>query len=108
MVNPSNSLNCDALFALYHHGDDSFDKKLSSEELIDMITINGAKCLGMNNCGYIKVGFSADILLYNNNDYAKFDDKISDKNEFIINMINKKPEHVFVQEKHLVDNFKFM
>ncbi|MCY9845813.1 amidohydrolase family protein [Vibrio caribbeanicus] len=106
MVNPSNSINSDALFALYHHGDDGFDKKLSSENLIDMVTINGAKCLGMTKSGYIREGFSADILLYNNNDHLKFDESISDINKFIINMINKKPEHVFVQGKHLVDNFK--
>ncbi|SIO93473.1 amidohydrolase family protein [Vibrio spartinae] len=108
MVNPSNSIVQDTIFALYHHGTDELHNKINPEKLIDMVTINGAHCLGFKNCGLIKEGFSADIIIYNDEEPYKINNKTPDINKFIVNMFNKHPKHVFINGQQLVENFNFI
>ncbi|HAK1939076.1 TPA: amidohydrolase family protein [Salmonella enterica] len=62
MVNPGNNLAFDAMFALYHHGDSNFSKKITAAKLLHMLTEGGAKTLGLKNVGKIESNFKADLI----------------------------------------------
>lgn len=64
MVNPINDLTFDALFALYHHGDNNFLNKINASNILNMLTIGGAKSLGLNDVGKISSNYKADIIFY--------------------------------------------
>lgn len=64
MVNPGNNLAFDAMFALYHHGDDDFSKKITAAKLLHMLTEGGAKTLGLKNVGKIENNFKADLIFF--------------------------------------------
>ena len=75
---------------------------ISSEELIDMITINPNKFLN-NNIGKICVGYKADFNIYDLNNY-----KIVRKESFINNLVyssNINPKYVIVDGKYIVKNY---
>lgn len=64
MVNPINDLTFDALFALYHHGDNNFSNKINASDILNMLTVGGAKSLGLNDVGKINSTYKADIIFY--------------------------------------------
>ncbi len=75
---------------------------ISSEELIDMITINPNIFLN-NNIGKICVGYKADFNIYDLNNY-----KIVRKESFINNLVyssNINPKYVIVDGKYIVKNY---
>ena len=54
-----------ALAGLIHKGKDLNPTVMTPEDIICMATVNGAKALGFDNTGCIKVGMDADIILVN-------------------------------------------
>ncbi|MDX1359412.1 MAG: amidohydrolase family protein, partial [Clostridia bacterium] len=54
-----------ALAGLIHKGKGLDPTLMTPEDIISMATVNGAKALGFDNTGCIKVGKDADIILVN-------------------------------------------
>lgn len=57
------------LAALIHKAKTLNPLSITSQEAIQMATINGAKCLGYDNLGELKEGYFADIQLIERNDF---------------------------------------
>ncbi|MEQ1968117.1 amidohydrolase family protein [Xenorhabdus nematophila] len=102
MVNPSNDLTFDALFTLYHHGDDNFSRKIDAASVLYMLTEGGAKALGIKNVGRIENGFKADLIFF---DKTHIDTDYINTPVSLLKMLNhEKPQQVMVNGETIISN----
>ncbi|WP_336749924.1 amidohydrolase family protein [Pantoea vagans] len=106
MVNPVNDLTFDALFTLYHHGDNDLLNKVNAEKTFDMMTIGGAEALGLEKIGRIQSGYKADIIIYREKD---IDAGYINTPVSILRMMHKeKPSDVIIDGRFIVKNNDFV
>lgn len=100
MVNPGNNLAFDALFALYHHGDGDFSKKITAARLLHMLTEGGAKTLGLENVGKIEENYKADLIIF---EKSKIDvDYINTPVSLLKLLNNECPSYVLIDGKDII------
>lgn len=106
MVNPGNSLAFDAMFALYHHGDADFNKKITATKLLHFLTEGGAKTLGLNNVGKIESNYKADLIIF---EKSKIDtDYINTPVSFLKLLSNEKPSRVLIDGNEMIIDGEFI
>lgn len=105
--------------SLIHNGYNHDPKCISSKEIIDMATINGARLQGRYDCGEIKVGNKADIIALNMDNihtYPWFDIAVEithtmQASDVVMNMIDGKilyenGQYLTLNKEEITDNFK--
>jgi 5-methylthioadenosine/S-adenosylhomocysteine deaminase len=106
MVNPGNNLTSDALFALYHHGDTDFSKKVSATRLLYFLTEGGAKTLGLNNVGKIESGYKADLILF---EKSKIDTDYINTPVSLLKLLNSEsPSRVMINGENIIIDGQFV
>lgn len=106
MVNPVNNLTFDAMFALYHHGDTDFGKKLTAKKLLYMLTEGGAKALGLQNVGKIASNYKADLIFY---ETSKIDaDYINTPVSLLKLLHNENPADVLIDGSEIIADGSFI
>ncbi|HEX4503476.1 MAG TPA: amidohydrolase family protein [Scandinavium sp.] len=106
MVNPGNNLTSDALFALYHHGDTDFSKKVSAAKLLYFLTEGGAKTLGLNNVGKLESGYKADLILF---EKSKIDTDYINTPVSLLKLLNSEsPSRVMINGENIIIDGRFV
>ncbi|MDJ6542862.1 amidohydrolase family protein [Salmonella enterica] len=106
MVNPGNNLAFDAMFALYHHGDSDFSKKITAAKVLHWLTEGGAKTLGLENVGKIENAYKADLILF---EKSKIDiDYINTPVSLLKLLNNEKPSCVLIDGNEIIVDGKFV
>lgn len=106
MVNPGNNLAFDAMFALYHHGDADFSKKITAAKMLHMLTEGGAKALGLKNVGKIESIFKADLIFF---EKSKIDsDYINTPVSLLKLLSNETPSCVLINGAEIISNGCFV
>lgn len=100
MVNPGNNLAFDAMFALYHHGDADFSKKITAEKLLHMLTEGGAKTLGLKNVGKVESNFKADLIFF---EKKKIDSDYINTPVSLLKLLNNEtPSNVLINGNEII------
>jgi len=106
MVNPENNITFDAMFALYHHGDADFFKKITASKLLHMLTEGGAKTLGLEKVGKIERTFKADLIFF---EKSKVDvDYINTPVSLLKLLNNENPSYVLINGKEIIIDKEFI
>ncbi|BET80209.1 S-adenosylhomocysteine deaminase Methylthioadenosine deaminase [Edwardsiella anguillarum] len=105
MVNPGNNLTFDAMFALYHHGDADFNKKITATKALHFLTEGGAKTLGLDNVGKIKSNYKADLIFF---EKSKIDtDYINTPVSLLKLLNNENPSYVLIDGNEIIIDGQF-
>jgi 5-methylthioadenosine/S-adenosylhomocysteine deaminase len=100
MVNPGNNLAFDAMFALYHHGDAEFNKKITAAKVLHLLTEGGAKTLGLKNVGKIEKNYKADLIFF---EKTKIDaDYINTSISLLKLLNNETPSRVLINGNEII------
>ncbi|EBQ0837853.1 amidohydrolase family protein [Salmonella enterica] len=106
MVNPGNNLAFDAMFALYHHGDADFSKKITAAKLLYLLTEGGAKTLGLENVGKIGSNYKADLIFF---EKSKIDaDYINTPVSLLKLLSNEYPSSVLIDGNEIIVDGQFV
>lgn len=106
MVNPGNNLAFDAMFALYHHGDADFSKKITAEKLLHMLTEGGAKTLGLKNVGKVESNFKADLIFF---EKKKIDSDYINTPVSLLKLLNNEtPSNVLINGNEIIIGGNFV
>ncbi|ECC6740648.1 amidohydrolase family protein, partial [Salmonella enterica] len=70
MINPVDSLTFEALLAYNTIYNFDFDTQISAKKLLKMLTVDGARTLGLNKLGLIDIGFIADLIFFDKRDFT--------------------------------------
>lgn len=103
MINPANDLPFEAMFTLLYHGDRDSRDKVSPEAVLDLVTVGGAKTLGLNNCGRIEPGMLADIAMF---DPETEFDWINHAEGVLQTFSRQRPRHVLVSGNAVVRDYQ--
>ncbi|MDR6903559.1 amidohydrolase family protein [Rhizobium miluonense] len=98
MINPINRIAFEAAFAMHHH-DASED---AARDIIEMLTIKGARSINIQNSGKIEPGMQADFCLFEGSPYKSPDHSI----HFLELFLFGRPKSVFVAGKKVVNDYR--
>lgn len=84
-----------------------FNKQLSDELILKMVTINAAKAFRLNNVGQIKANFTADLVAFSDNKDDSYDSIISaELKDVILVVIDGKPVYGNSEYCEIFDSLK--
>lgn len=106
MVNPGNNLAFDAMFALYHHGDSDFSKKVTAGNLLHFLTEGGAKALGLEIVGRVDNKYKADLIFF---EKSKIDSDYINTPVSLLKLLNNElPSCVLINGEEVIYAEKFV
>ncbi|TCP69458.1 amidohydrolase family protein [Baia soyae] len=106
MINPQNNLMADALFSYFSQRVMSRERQVDFEKIFKLITVDGAKALGLDQVGVIEEGWTADIAIFSVPEQAP----INEFNPLLLVsevLMTSSARYVVIGGELVIDDYKF-